>query len=173
MHILEHLLIVIVTELESNHPKFKISWSIEFFCKTLTPEMYSFHSKHFFGLVPGNRTYDLCVASAPPPSLKEAASFAQMDGFLCVFEWIYLPLLEPPVNTLSLHLVPGSALHTTAPLSLLTQRLAPTLTRTGNHQLVQTMGRCWQSHFIDTDDKSFIHFIKKKKNKPIPLCQVQ
>lgn len=104
-------------------------------------KMYSFHSKHVVGLLPGNRTYDLCVASAPPPSLKEAASFAQMDGFLCLFEWLYLPLLEPPVNTLSLHLVPGSALHTTAPLPLLTQRLAPTLTRTGNRQLVQTMER--------------------------------
>lgn len=96
---------------------------------------------HVIGLLPGNGTYDLCVASAPPPSLKEAASFAQMDGFLCPFEWIYLPLLEPPVNTLSLHLVPDSALHTTAPLPLLTQRLARTLTRTGNRQPVQSMER--------------------------------
>ncbi len=138
-----------VTGIESPQiiAKCYVSWCIASFSKTLTVYIINI----FFSYKCMLLVYSLGMEPMTfvwPPSLKEAAPFAQMDGFLCPFEWIYLPLLEPPVNTLSLHLVPDSALHTTAPLPLLTQRLAQTLTRTGNRQPVQTIERHWQSHLL-------------------------
>lgn len=40
-----------------------------------------------------------CCMPLSLPLSKEAASTAQMDGFLCRFEWIYLPPVEPLVNS--------------------------------------------------------------------------
>lgn len=77
----------------------------------------------------------------PKPHPKQSASISQMDGFLCLYEWIYLPLLEPLVNNLSLHLCPDRAPHTTPPLLLLKERLALAPARTGNCHLVQTIER--------------------------------